>query len=67
MSITEETLNHLLNKATVLQVMSYPPNSLHVLFEGGAMLTVNAGDDGLDIDVHGPDAPMPGDRWEVAP
>ena len=64
--MNEETINHLLGKATVLSVNLYPPNSLHVIFESGAMLTVNWRDDGLDIDVLGPDAPMPGDRFEIA-
>jgi hypothetical protein len=57
MCMTEETLDHLLGNATVLQFAKYPPNGLHIFFEGGAILTVYANEGSLDIDVMGPNVP----------
>jgi hypothetical protein len=57
MCLNEDSLNHLLGKATILQFVTYPPNGLHIFLVNGAILTIYAQDGKLEIDVMGPDVP----------
>lgn len=70
MTLTEKSLNRFLTGAVVLQIMTYQPGGLHILFEGRTMLTVNANDNTLDIALHGPpvaESPNVGQQAEVGP
>lgn len=59
-AISQESLNKFLKSAAVLQIIRCSSNGLHIIFENEAILTIYSTDDGLDIDILGPDVDLEG-------